>query len=154
MDFFHTRGEGINPKFTLLKKCGFSRGGGGLRIPLTRLQNFKFLWIGKSFSGENWKTLFSPKCVLTPKDHFERHFYFPHFFIFWRLPLEENKAMVKYCTKNYCILYCTLDINYLLSTLNAKYKIWVLKSLKEEWLWVWEVLYINHSCSGEYLLKL
>ena len=42
------------------------------------------------------------KCVLTPKDHFERHSYFPHFrgggwrkcgknphflFLFWRLPL-------------------------------------------------------------------
>ena len=23
--------------------------------------------------------IFSPKCVLTPKDHFERHLYFPHF---------------------------------------------------------------------------
>ena len=23
--------------------------------------------------------MFSQKCVLTPKDHFERHFYFSHF---------------------------------------------------------------------------
>ena len=30
-------------------------------IPLTRLQNFKFLWVGRSFSGENWRKFFHLK---------------------------------------------------------------------------------------------
>ena len=47
-----------------------------VRIPLTSLKNFKFFWVGRSFSGENWRQFFPPKCVLTPKDHFERDFYF------------------------------------------------------------------------------
>ena len=38
------------------------------------------MWVGRPFSGKNWRTNFlPPKCVLTPKNHFERHFYFPLF---------------------------------------------------------------------------
>ena len=32
-----------------------------VRIPLTSLKNFKFFWVGRSFSGENWRQFFSPK---------------------------------------------------------------------------------------------
>ena len=108
MEFFHT--GGVNPKCTLLKKCGFSGGGdifkiffffknfvlfhpvlekiffwGGwekfgldfalflvpippskVGIPLTRLQNFKFLWVGRSFSGENRRNFSRAPCPDPP----------------------------------------------------------------------------------------
>ena len=32
-----------------------------VRIPLTSLKNFKFFWVGRSFSGENWRQFFPPK---------------------------------------------------------------------------------------------
>ena len=42
--------------------------------------NFKpFLGWKVIFRGKLVKKYFLPKCVLTPKDHFERHLYFPHY---------------------------------------------------------------------------
>ena len=45
-----------------------------------RHQNFKlFLGWFSGFREKLVKKCCLPKCVLTPKDHFERHLYFPHF---------------------------------------------------------------------------
>ena len=35
-------------------------------IPLTRLQNFKFLWVGRSFSGENRRNFSRAPCPDPP----------------------------------------------------------------------------------------
>ena len=46
VDFFHTRGEGVNPKFTLLKKCGFY--GEGLISTLFKVCALEFCPISSS----------------------------------------------------------------------------------------------------------
>ena len=45
MDFFRTGGEGVNPKSTLLKKCGFYRGGGGAFGPISDYEQVILFYI-------------------------------------------------------------------------------------------------------------
>ena len=84
-------------------------------IPLARLQNFKFLWVGRFFRGKLEKIFFSSKCVLTPKDHFgkmQNQFLKPKIFIKFS---SINSFFLQSRSWSYCCrnLVCILKSSYL-----------------------------------------
>ena len=50
-----------------------------LEYLLPASKTLSFFGLEGHFQGKIGDNFFPPKCVLTPKDHFQRHFYFPHF---------------------------------------------------------------------------